>query len=54
MRVTHRETRAPGTVRTERVLPPQTAGNCAGLWYLIHFDDGLICWVPAAQTERGS
>lgn len=52
MRITHRATQAPGTVRTERVLPAETAGDCAGLWYLVHFDDGLICWVPAAMTER--
>lgn len=51
-RIRHTETQAAGTVTGEFVLPAERAGDCAGLWYHVQFDDGLDCSVPAVLTER--
>lgn len=51
-RIRHTETQAEGTILKEFALPADRAGDCAGLWYTVEFDDGLICDVPAALTEH--
>jgi hypothetical protein len=51
-RIQHAETHAEGTVLKEFAIPAERAGDCAGLWYTVQFDDGLICDVPAVLTER--
>jgi hypothetical protein len=51
-RIRHTETQAEGTILREFAVPAERAGDCAGLWYHIDFDDGLQADVPAVLTER--
>lgn len=51
--VTHRSTGAPGTATRQTHLHPATAGDLAGPWSYVHFDDGLTCWCPDADLHAG-
>lgn len=45
-RVLHLETLAPGEAVAHHDLDGPYAGDLAGPWSLVHFDDGLRCWCP--------
>lgn len=48
-RVSHRSTGATGTVTGRWVEDSPFAGDLAGEWAQVQFDDGLECSVPAKE-----
>ena len=50
-RVAHRRSDVHGTAAATQVLDGPFAGDQAGPWTLVHFDDGLTCWCPDSQLQ---
>lgn len=50
MTIRHRLTGLLGTIRDEAARFSPWDGD-PGPWYLVEWDDGFVCWVPARVTR---
>ena len=51
MRIRHRITNATGTIRDAWWNATPFAGDLAGWWVLVEYDDGLTCWNKYSEVQ---